>query len=48
VQLSDEPLLTAIETRLAAGNYTVGTAIEMIVGSKQFRDIRGRDAAPEE
>jgi hypothetical protein len=48
VQLSDEPLLDSIEARLATTNYTVGTAIEMIVTSRQFREIRGRDAAQED
>jgi len=42
VQLSDEPLLEAIETRLAPTGYSIHTAIEMIVTSRQFRDIRGR------
>lgn len=48
VQLSDEPLLDAIESKLEAGGYRVGLAIEMIVSSKQFREIRGRDAVSEE
>ena len=43
VQLSDEPLITGIETRLAASGYRVGTVIDMIVGSRQFQEIRGRD-----
>jgi hypothetical protein len=42
VQLSDEPLLDAMQTRLAADNYRIGTAIEMIVTSPQFRMIRGQ------
>ncbi len=44
VQLSDEPLLT----QLGDGSQPVGTIIEKIVTSRQFREIRGRDAAPEE
>ena len=44
VQLSDEPLLT----QLGDGSQPVGTVIERIVTSRQFREIRGRDAAPEE
>jgi hypothetical protein len=43
VQLSDEPLLDDMQTRLAASGYHVGTAFEMIVASPQFREIRGRD-----
>jgi hypothetical protein len=43
VQLSDEPLLDAIETRLEQSGYHVGTVIDMIVASSQFREIRGRD-----
>ena len=48
VQLSDEPLLSEMQARLAAGGYRVGTAVEMIVKSRQFREIRGRDAVPDE
>ncbi len=44
VQLSDEPLLT----QLGDGSQPVGAIIEKIVTSRQFREIRGRDAAPEE
>ncbi len=44
VQLSDEPLLT----QLGEGSQPVGAVIERIVTSRQFREIRGRDAAPEE
>ncbi|MBU6276447.1 MAG: DUF1592 domain-containing protein [Planctomycetes bacterium] len=45
VQLSDEPLLDTIQERLATADHRVGTAIEAIVTSPQFRSIRGRDAA---
>lgn len=48
VQLSDEPLLTEIQANFATGSPQVGAVIEKIVASRQFRDIRGRDAAPEE
>ena len=44
VQLSDEPLLDEMEAKLQANEYHVGTAIDMIVASRQFREIRGRDA----
>ncbi len=47
VQLSDEPLLDTIQERLATADHRVGTAIEAIVTSPQFRSIRGRDAADE-
>ncbi|MFN7924346.1 MAG: DUF1592 domain-containing protein [Bryobacteraceae bacterium] len=43
VVLSDEPLLAEIQTQLAANEYRVGTAIDMIVTSRQFREIRGKD-----
>jgi mono/diheme cytochrome c family protein len=45
VQLSDEPLLDEIQARLAANGHRVHVAIEAIVSSPQFRDIRGADAA---
>ncbi len=48
VQLSDEPLLDDVQTRLAASGYHVGTALEMIVTSPQFREIRGRDYEQEQ
>lgn len=41
VLLSDEPLLKDMQAQLAANDYHVGTAIEMIVRSRQFREIRG-------
>ena len=43
VILSDEPLLTEIQQRLAEHDYQVGVAIECIVRSPQFRQIRGRE-----
>ena len=45
VQLSDEPLLDEIQAKLAANDHRVHVAIEAIVSSPQFRDIRGADAA---
>jgi hypothetical protein len=48
VQLSDEPLLDAMQVRLAATGYRVGSAIDMIVASRQFREIRGRDHEQEQ
>ncbi len=43
VQLSDEPLLTEIRRRLAANGYRFSVAVDAIVQSSQFRQIRGRD-----
>ena len=48
VQLSDEPLLKEIQARLTTNDYRVGIAIDMIVQSRQFREIRGRDVAFDE
>lgn len=48
VQLSDEPLLDEIQAELKAKDYHVLTALEKIVASPQFREIRGRDTAYEE
>ena len=48
VQLSDEPLLKEMQTQLVANDYRIHTAIELIVSSRQFREIRGRDVANEE
>ncbi len=48
VQLSDEPLLNTMQTQLAANGYRVGTAIDIILGSRQFREIRGRDHEQEQ
>ena len=44
VQLSDEPLLTEMQAALKANEYRVIVAVEAIVRSRQFREIRGRDA----
>jgi hypothetical protein len=48
VQLSDEPLLDEMQSQLAASDYKVHVAIESIVESRQFREIRGMDSAFEE
>jgi hypothetical protein len=48
VQLSDEPLLAEMQTTLKNQNYQIVAAVEAIVRSKQFREIRGRDAAIDE
>jgi hypothetical protein len=43
VQLSDKPLLDTMLRELVAHDYRVSTAIELIVQSPQFREVRGRD-----
>ncbi len=48
VQLSDEPLLAEMQSRLKADDFRVWTAVEAIVQSPQFRQIRGRDTAHED
>jgi hypothetical protein len=48
VQLSDEPLLAEMQAQLKANNYKVAIAVEAIVLSRQFREIRGPDTAYEE
>lgn len=45
VQLSDEPLLDEMYRELAAHDFKVDVAVEMIVRSRQFREIRGLDSA---
>tara|TARA_B110000014_G_scaffold152241_1_gene106424 strand:+ start:300 stop:845 length:546 start_codon:yes stop_codon:yes gene_type:complete len=41
-QLSDQPLLDKIQLRMTQNDYRLSVAIEMIVLSPQFRQIRGR------
>jgi Protein of unknown function (DUF1588)/Protein of unknown function (DUF1585)/Protein of unknown function (DUF1592) len=48
VQLSDGPLLTEMSKQLKATDYRVTSAVETIVRSKQFREIRGKEMADEE
>jgi hypothetical protein len=48
VQLSDEPLLTELQSALSANQYRVDGAVEAIVLSPQFREIRGMDTALDE
>ena len=43
VQLSDTPLIGSMLTRLKANDHSVSTAIELIVLSPQFREVRGRE-----
>ncbi|HEV7405751.1 MAG TPA: DUF1592 domain-containing protein [Chthoniobacteraceae bacterium] len=48
VQLSDEPLLTDMRTQLAAHEFRVSAAVDCIVQSRQFRDIRGAEMKDED
>ena len=48
VQLSDEPLLAEMQSELAANDYKVDVAVETIVRSRQFREIRGMETAFDE
>jgi hypothetical protein len=43
-QLSDQPLLDEMQQKLAANDYRLSVALETILQSRQFREIRGRDA----
>ena len=43
VQLSDRPLLDEMLVRLKESDYHVSIAIELIVRSPQFRQVRGQD-----
>ena len=44
-QLSDEALLEDMESALKANGHRVGSAIDAIVRSRQFREIRGLETA---
>ena len=41
MQLSDEPLLTEMQRQLETHDYRISAAVETIVRSRQFREIRG-------
>ncbi len=43
LKLSDQPLVTEMLERLAENDYRFSVAVETIVRSRQFREIRGRD-----
>ena len=45
VQLSDEPLLGEMQTEMKANDFRTGVAIQCIVQSRQFREIRGKEMA---
>ena len=44
IQLSDEPLLDTMIAKLAGNAYRFSVAVEMIVSSQQFREIRGKQS----
>jgi hypothetical protein len=48
LQLSDEPLLREMGERLAANDYRFFVAIETIIQSRQFRNIRGTEVAKDQ
>jgi hypothetical protein len=48
VQLSDGPLLAQMLAQLKANDYRVGSAVEMVVRSRQFREIRGKEMAADD
>lgn len=48
VELSDGPLLAEMRAQLKAGDYHVARAVDLIVRSRQFREIRGREVAYED
>lgn len=48
VQLSDKPLLAAMERRLRENEHRFSEAVLAIVTSKQFQEIRGREASSDE
>jgi len=45
VALSDEPLLAEMQRRLEKNGYRFSAAVEAIVTSEQFRNIRSFSAA---
>lgn len=47
VLLSDEPLLSQIQTQLEENDFRVRIIVDAIVRSRQFREIRGKDTPDE-
>jgi hypothetical protein len=43
IQLSDKPLIDTMLVQLKANQFKVSSAIDLIVRSPQFREVRGRD-----
>ena len=48
VLLSDGPLISEMRTQLKSHDYRITAAVEAIVRSKQFREIRGKEMASED
>ena len=48
VMLSDQPLINEMRKELQQHDYRISAAIETIIRSKQFREIRGTEMASEE
>ena len=48
VMLSDKPLITEMQTQLRKQKYHFTAALETIVRSKQFREIRGKEMVSQE
>ena len=48
VMLSDNPLISEMRAQLAAHNYRISAAIETIVRSQQFREVRGKERVYED
>ena len=48
VQLSDRPLLTEMRARLQANDYRFSSALETVLRSRQFREIRGQEMPAED
>jgi hypothetical protein len=47
LQLSDEPLIDTMMSKLAKNEYRFSVAVEAIVASRQFREIRGKQRSGE-
>ena len=48
VMLSDGPLISEMRVQLKSHDYHISAALETIVRSKQFREIRGKEMVSEE
>ena len=48
VLLSDGPLISEMRDRMKSHEYRIGAAVETIVRSKQFREVRGKEMSSEE
>jgi hypothetical protein len=48
IQLSDEPLLAEMQSELQSKDFKVIVALEAIVKSRQFREVRGSQYVDEE